>query len=71
MASLSPRSQPTDWRQMMRQSLLRSGALIGAAVLGLFALFYDISVLSYDPGDRALNSAAADAPHNWMGQSGA
>ena len=71
MASLSPRSQPTDWRQMMRQSLLRSGALIGAAVLGLFALFYAISVLSYDPGDRALNSAAADAPHNWMGQSGA
>ena len=71
MASLSPRSQPTDWRQMMRQSLLRSGALIGAAVLGLFTLFYTISVLSYDPGDRALNSAAADAPHNWLGQSGA
>ena len=71
MASLSPRSQSTDWRQMMRQSLLRSGALIGAAVLGLFALFYTVSVLSYDPGDRALNSAAADAPHNWLGQSGA
>ena len=71
MASISPRSQPTDWRQMMRQSLLRSGALIGAAVLGLFALFYTMSVLTYAPGDKALNSAAADAPHNWMGQSGA
>lgn len=70
MASRSPRSQSTDWRQMMRLSLLRSGALIGAAALGLFALFYGVSVLSYDPGDKALNSAAADAPHNWMGQSG-
>ncbi len=55
----------------MRLSLLRSGALIGAAALALFALFYAISILTYSSGDRALNSAAIDAPHNWMGQSGA
>ncbi|MFM2409623.1 MAG: hypothetical protein RL481_451, partial [Pseudomonadota bacterium] len=55
----------------MRLSLLRSGALIGAAVLALIAIFYAISILTYSGADRALNSAAIDAPHNWMGQSGA
>jgi S-DNA-T family DNA segregation ATPase FtsK/SpoIIIE len=56
---------------MMRMSLLRSGALIGSILLGLFTLFYGISVLSYSPADRAFNSAAAAVEHNWMGQSGA
>jgi DNA segregation ATPase FtsK/SpoIIIE, S-DNA-T family len=60
-----------NWRQMMRLSLLRSGALIGAGALALFALFYAIAVLSYSPGDHAFNSAAAGATHNWMGQGGA
>ena len=55
----------------MRQSLLRSGALIGSAVVGLFALFYAISILTYSPADNAFNSAAAGASDNWMGQSGA
>jgi S-DNA-T family DNA segregation ATPase FtsK/SpoIIIE len=56
---------------MMRQSLLRSGALIGAGVVGLFALFYAVSILSYSPADNAFNSAAEGASDNWMGQSGA
>ena len=56
---------------MMRASLIRSGALIGASALGLFAVFYGFSVLSYSPADAAFNSAAADVQHNWMGQSGA
>jgi DNA segregation ATPase FtsK/SpoIIIE, S-DNA-T family len=60
-----------SWRQMMRASLIRSGALIGAAALGLFALFYGLSVLTYSPADAAFNSAAADVQHNWMGQTGA
>jgi DNA segregation ATPase FtsK/SpoIIIE, S-DNA-T family len=55
----------------MRLSLLRSGALIGAGALALFALFYAIAVLSYSASDRAFNSAAASAPDNWMGQIGA
>jgi DNA segregation ATPase FtsK/SpoIIIE, S-DNA-T family len=71
MATRAPKSQLADWRQMMRLSLLRSGALIGAVLLGLFALFYGISVLSYSPADRAFNSAAASVEHNWMGQAGA
>ena len=60
-----------NWRQVMRASLLRSGALFGAAALGLFAFFYGLAVLSYSAADAAYNSAAADVQHNWMGQSGA
>ena len=60
-----------NWRQMMRASLIRSGALFGAAALGLFAVFYGLAVLTYSAGDAAYNSAAADVQHNWMGQSGA
>ena len=56
---------------MMRASLIRSGALLGAAALGLFALFYGLAVLSYSAADAAFNSAAADVQHNWMGQGGA
>ncbi len=55
----------------MRQSLLRSGAILWAGVLALFALFYAISILSYDPGDNAFNSTAAGADSNWFGQAGA
>jgi len=60
-----------NWRQMMRASLIRSGALLGAAALGLFALFYGLAVLSYSAADAAFNSAAADVQHNWMGRGGA
>ena len=60
-----------NWRQMMRASLIRSGALLGAAALGLFALFYGLAVLSYSAADAAFNSAAADVQHNWLGQGGA
>ena len=60
-----------NWRQMIRASLIRSGALLGAAALGLFALFYGLAVLSYSAADAAFNSAAADVQHNWMGQGGA
>jgi DNA segregation ATPase FtsK/SpoIIIE, S-DNA-T family len=59
------------WRQMMRQSILRSGALVAAIALALFATFYAISLLSYHPGDRAFNTASVGATHNWMGQAGA
>jgi S-DNA-T family DNA segregation ATPase FtsK/SpoIIIE len=65
------KSNMANWRQMMRASLIRSGALFGAAALGLFAIFYGLAVLSYSAGDAAYNSAAADVQHNWMGQSGA
>jgi DNA segregation ATPase FtsK/SpoIIIE, S-DNA-T family len=76
MASRAQKSsvkQPAmaGWRQLMRQSILRSGALAGAIALALFAIFYALSVLSYSPSDPAFNSAAQVVRHNWMGQTGA
>jgi S-DNA-T family DNA segregation ATPase FtsK/SpoIIIE len=71
VSKFSPKSNLANWRQMMRASLIRSGALFGAAALGLFAIFYGLALLSYSAGDAAYNSAAADVQHNWMGQSGA
>jgi DNA segregation ATPase FtsK/SpoIIIE, S-DNA-T family len=65
------RPQMAGWRQMMRQSILRSGAVVGAIALALFASFYALSLLSYSAADPAFNSSAAVVQHNWMGQSGA
>jgi DNA segregation ATPase FtsK/SpoIIIE, S-DNA-T family len=56
---------------MMRQSVVRSGALFAACTIAIFAIFYTFSLGSYDPSDRAFNSAAASAQNNWMGQIGA
>ena len=71
VSKFSPKSNLANWRQMMRASLIRSGALFCAAALGLFAIFYGLALLSYSAGDAAFNSAAADVQHNWMGQAGA
>ncbi len=71
VSKITSKTNMANWRQMMRASLIRSGALIGAAALGLFGLFYGLSVLSYSPADSAFNSAAANVQHNWMGQTGA
>jgi DNA segregation ATPase FtsK/SpoIIIE, S-DNA-T family len=71
MATRSPKTQLSGWREMMRLSLLRSAGLIGAIVLGLCALFYGLSVLSYSAADPSFNSAAGALEHNWMGQAGA
>ncbi|WP_353209565.1 DNA translocase FtsK 4TM domain-containing protein [Sphingorhabdus sp.] len=71
VSKFTSKSNMANWRQVMRASLIRSGALLGAAALGLFALFYGLAVLSYSAADAAFNSAAADVQHNWMGQGGA
>jgi S-DNA-T family DNA segregation ATPase FtsK/SpoIIIE len=60
-----------DWRETMRLSLLRSGALIGAAALLLFTAIYALAILTYSPADPALNSAASAVSGNWMGKLGA
>ena len=72
-AQKSSTSQPqmAGWRQLMRQSILRSGAVITAIVLALFACYYALALLSYSAADPAFNSSAAIVQHNWMGQTGA
>ncbi|APG63259.1 cell division protein FtsK [Sphingorhabdus lutea] len=67
----SNRPNSDDWQEILRQSILRSSALIGAAMLAIFAIIFALSILSYDSGDSAFNSAAAGATSNWMGQFGA
>ncbi|MEE9434698.1 MAG: DNA translocase FtsK 4TM domain-containing protein [Sphingorhabdus sp.] len=71
MATRASKSTLTGWREMMRLSIMRSGALIAAIALGIFAAFYAVSVLSYSPADRAFNTAAKNVSQNWMGQTGA
>jgi DNA segregation ATPase FtsK/SpoIIIE, S-DNA-T family len=71
VSKITAKTNMANWRQMMRASLIRSGALFAAGALAILALFYGLSVLSYSPADAAFNSAASGVQHNWMGQSGA
>lgn len=71
MATRPQNSQKAGWRQMLRASVMRSISLFASVLLGLFAIFYAAAIVSYSPGDRAFNSSAGDAGHNWMGQAGA
>ncbi len=64
-------SSSYQWRDLMRQAIVRSGALITAAVIALFAVFYGLALVSYRPDDAAFNSAAASTTYNFMGQPGA
>lgn len=60
-----------NWREMIKLSLMRSGTLIGAILLGIFAIIYMVSILSYASEDNAFNSAASGATHNLLGSMGA
>ena len=55
----------------MRQSLKRSLALIGAAVLTLLLIFCALALLSYSQTDPSPSTAAGGPVHNWMGGGGA
>ncbi len=71
MASTSKNNSAVNWREMIKLSVLRSGTLIGAIVLGLFIIIYTLSLLSYASEDNAFNSAASGASHNLLGSLGA
>ena len=71
MASRAGRQKEAEWQALMRASIARSAGLIGAALLAAFTAIYSISLLSYSAADRAFNTDAAGAPHNWFGQTGA
>ncbi|MEH6757863.1 MAG: DNA translocase FtsK 4TM domain-containing protein [Parasphingorhabdus sp.] len=67
---MAGRAKEANWREVMRLSLLRSGALIGAVALGLGAAFLILALASYSPSDPSLNTAAGSVEHNWMGAVG-
>ncbi|MEJ6593918.1 DNA translocase FtsK 4TM domain-containing protein [Parasphingorhabdus sp.] len=64
---MADKANEASWREIMRLSLLRSGALIGAIALFLATVFLLLALLSYSPSDPSLNTSAGSVEHNWMG----
>ena len=60
-----------EWREMLKRSLIRSGALIGAITLMLGTLFLALALLSYAPSDPSMNTVAGDHVANIMAAPGA
>ena len=60
-----------EWREMLKRSLIRSGALIGAIALVLGTLFLALALLSYAPSDPSMNTVAGDHVANIMAAPGA
>ncbi|MGE4321424.1 MAG: DNA translocase FtsK 4TM domain-containing protein [Sphingobium sp.] len=60
-----------EWRDMLKRSLIRSGALIGAVALMLATLFLILALLSYTPSDPSMNTVAGDHVRNVMQLPGA
>lgn len=60
-----------EWRGMLKRSLIRSGALIGAIALFLGTAFVALALLSYTPSDPSMNTVAGDHVANVMRAPGA
>ncbi|WP_336968266.1 FtsK/SpoIIIE family DNA translocase [Sphingobium aromaticiconvertens] len=60
-----------EWRGMLKRSLIRSGALIGAIALFLATLFLALALLSYTPSDPSIMTVAGDHVQNVMQSPGA
>lgn len=71
MASRAATRNAPDWRDLMRQSLLRSGSLILALVLFGLTAFATLALATYHQTDPSFNTAAGGPIDNWMGFSGA
>ncbi|PHR19223.1 MAG: cell division protein FtsK [Sphingopyxis sp.] len=64
---MADKANEANWREIMRLSLLRSGALIGAIAIFLATLFLLLALASYSPSDPSFNTSAGSVEHNWMG----
>ena len=71
MASRAAARNAPDWRELMRQSLLRSGSLILSLTLFALTLFTVVALASYHQTDASFNTAAGGPIDNWAGFSGA
>ncbi|MEJ7926187.1 DNA translocase FtsK 4TM domain-containing protein [Sphingobium sp. AN641] len=60
-----------EWREMLKRSLIRSGALIGAIALMIATLFLALALLSYTPSDPSIMTVAGEGVRNVMGAPGA
>lgn len=68
---MATKAKQANWRDMMRLSLLRSGALIGATVLFALTIFLLLALASHSLNDPSFSTAAGKVEHNWMGLAGA
>ena len=64
---MAGKAKEANWRDIMRSSLLRSSALIGAVLLALGAIMLFLALVSYSPSDPSFNTAAGNVENNWMG----
>ncbi|MGQ3177258.1 MAG: DNA translocase FtsK, partial [Blastomonas fulva] len=71
MASRAATRNAPDWRDLMRQSLLRSGSLILSLTLFALTAFVAVSLITYHQTDPSFNTAAGGPVDNWMGMTGA
>ncbi|WP_340266392.1 FtsK/SpoIIIE family DNA translocase [Sphingobium mellinum] len=60
-----------EWREMLKRSVIRSGALISAIALMLATLFLALALLSYQPSDPSMNTVAGEHVQNIMAAPGA
>lgn len=64
---MADKAKEANWREIMRLSLMRSGALIGAIAIFLATAFLLLALASYSPSDPSFNTSAGSVEHNWMG----
>ncbi len=64
---MASKAKEANWREMMRLSLLRSGALIGAISLFLLVVFLFLALVSHSASDPSFSTSAGAVEHNWMG----
>ncbi len=60
-----------DWRDVMRQTLARSGTLIGAVLLGLATLALALALVTHHPSDPSASTSAGGPAQNMLGGLGA
>ncbi len=71
MASRASTGAGSGWRNSVKRGAVRSGALIGAVLLGMAALLLVLTLGSYHVSDPALNTAAGGPVANLLGAPGA
>ena len=72
MASRSVDVRTPAWRQTVKAGVVRSGAVLVAASLGVLVVMIATALLSHDGGDVSLSTAASsERVSNWLGVVGA
>ncbi|CAN5145722.1 hypothetical protein BH10PSE12_BH10PSE12_16810 [soil metagenome] len=71
MAASRATKHTPEWREMLKRSLIRSGALIGSLGLVAVTLFLALALLSYAPSDPSMNTVAGGNARNIMQTPGA